>query len=426
MKKPMAHTKVTVKLRKSETRDEWYLYLEKYPVHVPGIDKPKREREYLNRIITTPVFDKHRTARTDKDGKASYKPKRDANGVIVCKSQIDKETCIYADKVRELRQREYDNAAIFTDSEAMMAELTEKSQMDFITYFKEETKRRHARSSDSIVVNWKRVGELLLIFSEEKPIIFANINTKMMEDFKRFLMSAPQGGGKSGTLSQNSASTYFSIFKAALKQAFIDGYLAVDIAAKVKGIPAKESRREHLTLEELNALVATPCDRDIMKRAALFSALTGLRHCDIQKMTWAELREVDGKYRIDFTQEKTDGVEYMPISEQAYSLCGERRDPNQLVFEDLPDPSWISRPLARWIKAAGINRHITFHCFRHTYATLQLASGTALTTVSKMLGHTNVRTTQIYAKVVDPSKDKATEAIQLDMNISPNDDKSRQ
>lgn len=415
MKKPMAHTKVTVKLRKSETRDEWYLYLEKYPVIVPGSDKPKREREYLNRTITTPVFDKQRTARTGADGKSTYKPKRDVNGIIICKSQLDKETCIYADKVREIRQREFDNAAIFTDSEAMMAELTEKSQCDFIAYFKAETKRRHAKSSESIIVNWKRVAELLSLFSKGKSIIFANMNIKLMEEFKRYLKTAPQGGGKSGTLSQNSASTYFSIFKAALKQAFVDGYLAVDIAAKVKGIPAKESRREHLTMEELNILAATPCDRDIMKRAALFSALTGMRHCDIQKMTWGELRNVDGKYRIDFTQEKTEGVEYTPISEQAYQLCGEPREPNQLVFEDLPDPSWISRPLAKWIEAAGIKRHITFHCFRHTYATLQLASGTALTTVSKMLGHTNVRTTQIYAKVVDASKDEATKAIKLDM-----------
>ena len=66
--------------------------------------------------------------------------------------------------------------------------------------------------------------------------------------------------------------------------------------------------------------------------------------------------------------------------------------------------------------AAGIKKHITFHCFRHSYATLQLAGGTDIYTVSKMLGHTNVKTTQIYAKIVDAKKEEATKAIQLDLN----------
>ncbi|WP_245895588.1 tyrosine-type recombinase/integrase [Flavobacterium album] len=66
-----------------------------------------------------------------------------------------------------------------------------------------------------------------------------------------------------------------------------------------------------------------------------------------------------------------------------------------------------------WVQAAGITKHITFHCFRHTYATLQIAGGTDLLTVSKMLGHKSVKTTQIYAKVVDQRKREATDKINL-------------
>lgn len=84
MKKALAHTRVTVKLRKSEYHDEWYLYIEAYPVFQSSKDKPQRLREYLNRTITTPVFDKSRNARTGTDGKTTYKPKRDLNGIIVC------------------------------------------------------------------------------------------------------------------------------------------------------------------------------------------------------------------------------------------------------------------------------------------------------------------------------------------------------
>jgi integrase len=412
--KELSNTKVTVRLRKIEDRKEWYVYIESYPVLVPGKKSPQRIREYLNRSVTTIEWDKKRTARTDADAIKTYKPKRDDNGIIICRSEKDQENMIYADGVRKLRQREYNNADLYSDTETVQAEQKERLQQNFIEYFDKVTAKRHANNSKSILINWKRAVEFLKQFAGD-TLLFAQINNRIAEEFKRFLLSAPRGGNKSGTISHNTASTYFSIFKAALKQAFIDGYLTVDLSAKINGIQEQESRREYLSIEELNTLAATPCKRDVLKRAALFSALTGLRHCDIQKLRWKEI-SIDGKQaRLHFTQQKTKGVEYTPISGQALQLCGEPRKPEQFVFEDLPDPSWISHPLKQWIEAAGIKKKITFHCFRHTFATLQLSSGTDIYTVSKMLGHTNVKTTQIYAKVVDEKKNKAAQAIQLEI-----------
>ena len=415
MKKKLAKTKCTVKLRKSEYHNEWYLILESYPVF-NGTDKPQRIIEALNRTITSPTWDKSRTARTSADGAKTFKPKRDVNGIIQCKSTIDQEACVFADGVRSIRQKEYDNADLYTEKEAELAVQNQRQQIDFIEYFSKVSKDRHRNSSQSIIINWNRVAELLKLFTNSQPLPFSQVTLSKAEEFRRFMLSAPCGGKKTGTVSHNTAATYYSIFKAGLKQAFIDGYLTVDISAKIKGIQDQESRREHLSVEELNILAETPCDRPILKRAALFSALTGVRHCDIQKLKWNEIQVVGEQVRLNFTQQKTKGVEYMPISEQAYQLCGEPGKPEQLVFEDLPDPSWISGPLKRWIKSAGITRNITFHCFRHTYATLQLAGGTDIYTVSKMLGHTNVKTTQIYAKVVDEKKQKATKAIKLNIN----------
>ncbi len=416
MKKRLAKTKCTVKLRKSEYHNEWYLILESYPVFNNGTDKPQRIIEALNRTITTPVWDKTRTARTSADGAKTFKPKRDVNGIIQCKSTIDQEACIFADGIRSIRQKEYDNSDLYTEKEAELAVQNQRQQIDFIEYFLKVSKDRHRNSSQSIIINWNRVGELLKLFSNNQPLPFSQINLSKAEEIRRFMLTAPCGGNKKGTVSHNTAATYYSIFKAGLKQAFIYGYLTVDISAKIKGIQDQESRREHLSVDELNILAETPCDRPILKRAALFSALTGVRHCDIQKLKWKEIQVVGEQVRLNFTQQKTKGVEYMPISEQAYELCGKPGKPDQLVFEDLPDPSWISGPLKRWIKSAGITRNITFHCFRHTYATLQLAGGTDIYTVSKMLGHTNVKTTQIYAKVVDEKKEKAANTIKL--NIS--------
>lgn len=411
MKTPMKRTVFKVILRKSEYKKQWSLLIESFPVFEPGKNKPLRKHEPLGRFITTPIFDKNSSGRTLADGKAYYRPKRDANGIILCRSQKDQEACIFADKVRDLRQHEYDNQSLYTDSEAEQAAQNERSKCDFIKYFEDLRDKRHQNSSKSIRVNWDREVKLMKMFTEGKPMIFSTIDMNLLEDYKNFLINAPQGGSKKGTITRNTASTYFSIFKAGLHQAFIDGYLTVDIAAKAKNIAYSDKQREYLTIDELNTLAATPCDRPIMKRASLFSALTGMRHSDIQKLKWKEIIKDGEHYRILFTQQKTKGVQYMPISDQAYQLCGERGEPDRLVFEGLQDPSWINKPLERWIKAAGITKHITFHCFRHTYATLQLTNGTDIYTVSKMLGHTKVTTTQIYAKIVDEKKEQAADTI---------------
>jgi hypothetical protein len=115
MKKAFQNTRATVKLRKSEYHDEWYLYIESYPVFVPGSNTPKRIKELVNRIVTTPIWDKKRKARTNPDGSFTYKPKRDVNGIIMCKSAADQESCIYADNIRNIRQKEYDTKDLYSD-----------------------------------------------------------------------------------------------------------------------------------------------------------------------------------------------------------------------------------------------------------------------------------------------------------------------
>ena len=414
MRKPLLYTKVTVKLRKSEYREEWYLVVESYPIRKPDGGKPGRIIESVNRIITTPIWDTTAITGIDADGNYKYKPKRDTNGIIQCTSRLDREACIYADKVRALRQQEYDTAVVYSDREQEMIAQNERMEQDFIAYFNSIIYKVHPNSSNSIIVNWTRVGKLLSIFSEGKPIPFRKINVKLLEDLKLFMLTAPQGGNKKGTLSQNSAATYFSIVKAGLHRAFIDEYLTVDIAAKVKGIPELKVKRETLTLEEAELLAQTPCENEVLKRAFFFAILTGIRLCDIHELTWGEIQKTSTGWRVDFTQRKTHVVDYLPINEQAYSLCGEPGEHDQQIFAGLTGSSWISRPLKKWIAASGIKKHITFHCSRHTFATLQLENGTDIFVVKGMLGHTNVKTTQIYAHIVDKSKRNAAEVLQID------------
>lgn len=102
-----------------------------------------------------------------------------------------------------------------------------------------------------------------------------------------------------------------------------------------------------------------------------------------------------------------------PISKDAHKLLGERKEPEQRVFPDLKYSAYNNGFLKAWIQRAGITKNLTFHCFRHTYATLQLTLGTDIYTVSKMLGHKNVKTTQIYANVINEKKREAADKMKL-------------
>jgi site-specific recombinase XerD len=102
----------------------------------------------------------------------------------------------------------------------------------------------------------------------------------------------------------------------------------------------------------------------------------------------------------------------LPISEDAFRLLGDRGKPDETVFAGL-EYSYTQTCLPKWINNAGIAKECTFHSFRHTYATLQLSLGTDLYTVSKMLGHREIKTTQVYAKIIDKQKREAANKIKL-------------
>ena len=140
-----------------------------------------------------------------------------------------------------------------------------------------------------------------------------------------------------------------------------------------------------------------------------------MRFSDIQKLVWGELEYIKGKgHFINFQQQKTKGIEILPISQQAYDLLGEPGEPGDLVFNYLKYSAYHNKYLFQWIGAAGITKDITFHCFRHTYAVLQLENETDIYTLSKMLGHRSLKTTEVYARIVDQRKRDAANKIKLD------------
>jgi len=377
---------IKVKLRqKPISKGRKSLYLDFYPpIKHPETGKPTR-REFLGLYI----FEKNKTP-FDK--------------------QHNSETLKIGESIRQQRENLLNKPEIYSHYEKEQLRLKELSEQCFVEYFKELTNKRNGSNYGSWVSALKYIESFT-----NGSLKFADLNEKFLNDFKEYLLSTKSNKSKKTTLSQNSAVAYFNKVKAALKQAYKDGYIQTNLNIQIKPIKTAETRREHLSIEELNKLIKTPCSNDLLKRAALFSALTGLRFSDIEKMVWSELEYTQGQgYFLNFSQKKTKGVEVLPISEQAYNLLGEPKEPTTKVFEGLTYSAYQNKHLFQWIGAAGITKSITFHCFRHTYATLQLFSGTDIYTVSKMLGHKDLKTTQVYAKIVDEAKRKAANSIKLD------------
>ena len=212
-------------------------------------------------------------------------------------------------------------------------------------------------------------------------------------------------------MARNSKLSYFNKLRACLNQAFDDRIIAHNPIRGIEGFKAEEGTRMYLTIDELKKLAQTECEYPNIKKAFLFSCLTGLRRSDILKLTWGEVHEQGEYTRIIFKQKKTGGLEYLDITPQAAELMGKRGKPNDNVFGDIYSPSCTNEAIKRWVLRAGIDKEITFHCGRHTFAVMMLDLGTDIYTVSKLLGHRELSTTQIYAKVLDKNKQKAVQQI---------------
>ena len=274
-----------------------------------------------------------------------------------------------------------------------------KQKMDFLAYF-----RKKLESKDQ---KWIRVYDHFKNYCHGKCLM-SDITVPFCEGFREYLLKAKHLKNESMDLSQNSAAGYWSTFRGCLKIAYHEKMLKENVNDFLESISGTSSRREYLTLEEVRQLANTPCDVPDLKNASLFSCLTGLRISDILALDWSNIvKAQDGGWCIRIRTEKTDTEATLPLTDEAYKLCGKRS--TGPVFKNLKRYN-THAPLKEWVEAAGITKHITFHCFRHTFATLQVNEGTDIYTVSHLLTHANVGTTQIYADIVDKSMRDAVEA----------------
>lgn len=372
---------MSVKLReKPVSGGKLSLYLDFYPPIVNPQTGKQTRREFLKLY----VFVKPKT-----------QVERDHN----------KETRLLAGRICARRQ-----LAVHEGDHGFLSKTQKKA--DFLAFF------RRVADDRMIAENTKSVWDnsyLHLTDFSGGIVAFEQVTEKFVEDFRRYLLTCKSRRRNEKTLAQNTAVVYFEKFIAVINQAVKDKLLPTNPAANVERIKKRESVREFLTLDELRRLSETRIRMsDVLRRAALFSALTGMRFSDIQNLRWENLRRSDDSgFSLQFVMQKTKENITLPIADEARELMLAEGAKNELVFSDLPKVSNHAVPLACWMTAAGIDKRITFHCFRHTFATLQLTLETDIYTVSKLLGHKNLKTTQIYARIVDEKKREAVNKITL-------------
>ena len=299
-------------------------------------------------------------------------------------------------------------------------------KLSFLTYCEDMAAEYEANGQTSCAVLMRSAVKRMTAY-KGKNITFNHIDKEFLigiieylnSDIRDYDKESKDKKRKPKPLSEVYKEAMFARIMVALNKAERDGIIVKnpgkDIDRKLKP-HAEQKSRCYLTLDEIQKIIDTEYkpDNDI-KPAFLFCCFSGLRYSDVQKLTWGEITvSPEGYAQIETNMQKTGKDITIPLSDNALKWLPERSDQPSAsrIFYKLPDQVTNADVRLRTIiKKAGITKHVTFHVARHTFATLTLTYGADLYTVSKLLGHSNIRTTQIYAKIVDESKRKAVNLI---------------
>ena len=330
--------------------------------------------------------------------KLYIKPELSVKDIQDNKATMAMANTIKAQRIVEL-QRSYD--MFFTKD--MQSE-------SFVEYMREQQKRYLDKGGHNFAQSFKSSLNHLIGYAGEN-ISFKRVNKRFLLGFISYLDSAI---GRSGRpLSESSKYTYFNTLVITLNRAVKEGYISKNPAHLILADDKPKNaqgKREFLTIEEVKLLADTPCENDIVKKAFLFSCFSGLRLSDVKALRWSDISDMGGgRKQVRIIQQKTKRPVDIPLSANALAHLPEQRV-GEYVFK-LPMTWVIEKYIALWCKAAGIGKHITYHCSRHTLATLLLTYGVDIYTVSKLLGHTQIKTTEIYADIINEKKVAAVDLI---------------
>ncbi|MDR2002417.1 MAG: site-specific integrase [Prevotella sp.] len=339
-------------------------------------------------------------------------PERTAEDRELNRRMLDKAIRIKAQRIDELSSREngFVNMGL-------------KQKANFISYLQALTKRKEAEGKSSVCDTYRSLIRHLVCYKGE-GVTFKQITREYCCGFNEYLQTAENlssrrglaANAKGSLLSKGSRYSYSRALSIILNCAVQDGILADNPMKKLTRFerPKRpESDREYLGLEEIRTLVKTECVKPLVKSAFLFSCFSGLRFSDVKALRWDDIQtDHEGRKQICFTQKKTKKKEYLQVSDEALKFLPERGTATgeDIIFP-LSSSGFTNQALKSWVLASGIKKRVTFHVARHTNATLLLSLGVPIETVSKLLGHADMKTTQIYAKVIDKNKREAVSKL---------------
>jgi len=322
-----------------------------------------------------------------------------------------------ANKVKAKKILELDNAEHgFTTSGTKQKE----SVTEYLKALAEKSKREGAMSMH---YSYKGLCRHLVNYKGER-ITFKHVTKDFCKGFNEYLKTARNGTYKpgkskinpSGMLAQSTQHQYSNLLTCTLFRAMEDEYTDNNTMKKIpkaERLKKPDSSREYLTIDDIKQLAQTPCVKEEVKQAFLFTCYSGLRFSNVRGLKWGDFQtDNEGKNVIKYRQTKTKKHEYLQVSSDAMKFLPGRNgaDDDDAVF-NLSNNFATNQVLAGWVLAAGIKKRVTFHVSRHTNATLLLSLGVPIEIVSKLLGHSDIKTTQIYAKVIDQNKRAAVSRL---------------
>ncbi len=271
-----------------------------------------------------------------------------------------------------------------------------KKNIDFVQFFESYNNSYNKKDKRVMAGCFEKFKEFM---TETGITSFTTkqINESLANEFKEYLEQ---------TLNGETPANYFKKFKKVLKYGVSKKIFSFNPAQELTAKRNESIKKEVLTFAEIQLLAGTLCTNDEVKRAFLFSCLSGLRFCDIKVLQW---KHINGNV-LKITQLKTSKQVTINLNENALQLIGKGGNKDELVF-NLPSHTACIKGLKVWCTKAKINKKITWHCARHSFATNIIFYGSDVNSVSSLLGHSSLAYTQRYLRVVNELKEKAVQNL---------------
>jgi len=303
-----------------------------------------------------------------------------------------------ANLIRSNRELEY----LTRNTKYIPKHLRNVNFFDFAESFKNDYKKKDLRMINATIRQFK-------MFVDNQNLKITEISPNLLKGYMDYL-------NDDAGLNGESPHNYFTRFKKILKDAEQKGLIndnpTKDIKFRRKA-QRNELRKQILTTDELKLLAQTKCGNEELRKAFLFSCFTGLGYAEIKKLTWGNII----KNRLDTRREKTNQKVDVKIKESILAILGERGEKDEAIFnmnnengKPISD-NGVNKCLKNWVAKAKIEKHITFYCGRHTYATQLLMHGANLKTVADALGHANTQHTLKYLNYIDSLADDAVDNL---------------